>query len=114
MPSSSRALEPVASLCVGNAEEDEGADAQVDGGADLVDQAIDAELVVARHRGDFFLDAVAGADEQRQDEIVDGERRLADEAADQRMMAQAARTVAGTWSDPYASTSHRAMLLTSR
>ena len=61
MPSSSRALEPVASLCVGNAEEDERPHAQVDGGADLVDEAIDAELIVARHRRDFFLDALGRA-----------------------------------------------------
>ena len=48
-------------LVRGDAEQDEGADAEVDGGADLLHQPIDAELVVARHRGDFFLDAAARA-----------------------------------------------------
>ena len=92
MPSSSRALEPAASLLRRNAEEDEREQAQVESGADFIDQAIDAELKVAGHRRDFLADATAGADEQRQDEIARSQSRLAHQVADERMVPQATRT----------------------
>ena len=75
----------------GNAEEDERRDAEVAGAADLVDERVDAELVVAGHRGDFLPDAFAGADEQRQDEVARRQLGLADQLADERVVAEPAR-----------------------
>jgi porphobilinogen synthase len=60
-----------------------------------LDQAVGADLEVARHRGDFLLDAVAGAHEQRQDQVARRQRCLAHEFADGRMMTQTAGTVRG-------------------
>ena len=91
MPSSSRALEPVASLCVGMPKRMNASQAEVEGGADFLHQPIDAQLVVAGHGGDLLLDAAARPHEQRQDQVVRRQRGFADEVAQQRMAAQAAR-----------------------
>ncbi len=53
-------------LVRGDAEEDERLDAEIDGGADFVDELVHAELVVAGHRRDFFFEAASAAHEQRQ------------------------------------------------
>src|SRR5262249_21550418 len=74
-----------------DAEEDERGDALVEGGADLFHQRVDAELVVARHRGDLLADALARADKERQDEVARRQRRLADPLPDEGVMAEAAR-----------------------
>ena len=84
MPSSAQALEPCGVLAGRDAEEDERLDAELDGAADFVDQAIDAELKVARHRRDFLANAAAGADEERQDEILGGQRGFAHQIAEDR------------------------------
>ena len=76
-----------------NTEEDERLDAEIEGAADLFEQPIDAELEVARHRGDFFLDAAAGPDEERQDEVVRRQGRLPHHRADEGIVPQAARAV---------------------
>ena len=91
MPSSCNALDPVASFDVGNAEQNERLHAKLAGGADLIDQPIDAELVVARHRRDLLPNARARPDEQRQNEVANVERRLADHVADERIGPQATR-----------------------
>src|SRR5205807_1904542 len=63
---------PLRILGSGYAKEDERADAEIHGGGDLLDQAIDAELIIARHRYDFVFDIFAGTDEQRQNEVMHG------------------------------------------
>src|SRR5207253_2990558 len=54
----------------------------------FIDEGIDAELVVARHRTDLVADTVAGPNEQRQDQIAGRQLRLAHQLADKRMMPQ--------------------------
>jgi hypothetical protein len=74
-------------LLVGDAEEDERLQPQIDAAPNFFGQAVEAELIVAGHRGDFFLDAAAGADEEGEDEVIDGQGCLADELPHQGMMA---------------------------
>ena len=90
MPSSSQGAGAGRVLVRGDAEEDERLDAQVAGRADLVDERIDAELEVARHRGDLLPDALAGPHEQRQDQVARREFGFADQFADERVVAQPA------------------------
>src|SRR6059058_4723678 len=73
-----------------DAEQDERPDAQLAGGPDLVDEPVDAELVVARHGRDLLPDPGPGADEQRQDEVAGVETGLADHVPDERVGPQAA------------------------
>src|SRR5438093_879628 len=54
-----------------------------------------AGLEVARHGGDLLADALAGADEQRQDQVADGEGGFAHQVADDRVMAEAAQARGG-------------------
>ncbi len=77
-------------LVRGNAEEHEGAQPQVNGRADLVHEAVDAELIVAGHGRNFIPDAAARTNEERQNEVVDIERGFAHQVADQWMLAQPA------------------------
>ncbi len=82
-------------LVLGDAEEDERPDAEFAGRADFVDERIDAELVVARHRGDLLPDAFPGPDEQRQDQVARREFGLANQLADERVVPQPARSADG-------------------
>src|SRR5439155_14556832 len=79
----------------GDAEEDEGPQADIHGGADFIDQAVHAQLVVAGHGRDLFLDVLARADEERQDQVLWRQIGFADEGADHRVVAQAARSAGG-------------------
>jgi hypothetical protein len=74
----------------GNAEEDERLEAQLHRFADFVHQAIDTELMVARHRRNFFLNPATRTDKQRQDEIVYRESRFANQISHQGMVAEPA------------------------
>ena len=58
--------------------------------ADLVNEAVGRELVLAGHRRDFLSAAAPGADEERQDEIGRGQRRLTHQAAEQWVATQPA------------------------
>ena len=60
----------VASLCSGHAEQQHGRNAEVARARGGLDGAVDGQLGDAGHRRHFALDAAAGHDEQRQDEIV--------------------------------------------
>jgi hypothetical protein len=73
-----------------DAEKDECLQSEIDVLADFIDQSIDAELVVARHRGDLILDILAGPDEERQDQVPGRQVRLTDQLADDRVMTQTA------------------------
>ena len=59
----------------------------------LLDDLVDRHLVVARHGADLAADALARADEQRQDELRRVEARLAHQAAHGFGGAQAAQTM---------------------
>ncbi len=49
--------------------------------------------MLARHGGDLAPDALAVADEQRADEVIDGEARLADHPAEGRIGPQSTHAV---------------------
>jgi len=78
----------------GDAEEEDGRDAEPDHFTHLGQQVADRELVAPRHGTDGVPDVLAGDDEQRADEVVDGERRLAHHAADRGGAAQTTHAVA--------------------
>src|SRR5437763_1654802 len=78
-------------LLRGNTEEQHAGDAHAGGILALLDQLIHGEAVLAGHRRDRLAHAAAVHDEQGVDEVVDRQRRLADELAEQRLFAQAAR-----------------------
>ena len=61
-----------------------GLDAEGSELARLCREPVDRELVDARHRCDRAADVLAGDDEERLDEIVRLERRLADEIPQRR------------------------------
>jgi len=82
-------------LLVGDAEEHHRRDAQVLRLLHLLEQAIDGHLEVAGHGLDGLLHALARDDEERVDEIVDGELRLADEPAQVLVSPHAPGTVCG-------------------
>ena len=63
--------------------------------AHLGQHVADGELVAARHRRDGVLDVLAGDDEQRVDEVVELELRLAHQVPDGGGAAQAPHAVAG-------------------
>ena len=56
-------------------------------------ELVDGELVDSGHRGHGAAHVLAGNDEERVDEVVGLERRLADEVAQRRRPAQAARAL---------------------
>ncbi len=58
-------------------------------------EAVDAELVHARHRGHLPLDAAPGDDEQRVDEVVGAEPGLAHQAAQPLGAAEATEAAEG-------------------
>src|SRR5262249_19109427 len=64
-------------------------DAEVEGRADLVGEAIEAELELTGHGADLLPQSAARADEQRQDEVGRGQGGLADQLADERTVTQA-------------------------
>ena len=63
--------------------------------AHLGQHVADGELVAARHRRDGVLDVLAGDDEQRVDEVVELELRLAHQVPDGGGAAEASHAVAG-------------------
>ena len=75
------------------AEEQHAGDAQAGDLLDLGGELIDRELIAARHRPDLAPHAVAVGDEQRIDEPIDRQRRLADEPAQRLGAAQAAQAL---------------------
>src|SRR2546421_5768677 len=74
-----------------NTEEQYAGDAHAGGILAFLDQLIHGEAVLAGHGCDRLSHAAAVHDEQGIDEVVDRQRRLADEFAEQRFFAQAAR-----------------------
>ena len=68
-------------------------DAQLRGALGLADDLVDAEALDARHRGDGIARVVAVDDEERPDEVVDGQHVLAHEAAGPVGLAVAAGPV---------------------
>ena len=68
-------------LGFGQSEENDAADAERLDFDALLDHLVDGHLVVTGHGADFAADALAGADEKREDELAGVEVRLADEAA---------------------------------
>ena len=90
-PSSSQAPEPSSSLCGGDAEEQDGGDAERVGLAGLGDGARDREPVDAGHGADRSAAVEALLDEERQDEVAGIQPRLAHEVAQHRRGAQAAQ-----------------------
>jgi hypothetical protein len=79
----------------GDAEKQNRADPQAHDLADLVEQVADGELEAAGHRGDGVLHVLPRDDEERVDEIVHLEGRLAQHVADSRSAAQPPHPVAG-------------------
>ena len=65
-------------LVLGDAEEDDRRDAQLGGLGDRLAQPVERELILARHRGDLAPEVRAVVDEQRVDQVVDGQPVLAD------------------------------------
>ena len=96
MPSVLSAAEPVASLSSGlrQRKQDHPGDTQAGQAADLVDQGRDRVLDDAGHRGHRPRGVEAVGDEQRGDQVVDGERRLGHQAPEGRRAAQAAEAAA--------------------
>ena len=74
-----------------DAEEDEGEDAEVERRPHFLDEAVDTELIVARHRRNFFLDAAARTHEKRKNQVRDTQRRFAHQFAHQGVMPQPSR-----------------------
>src|SRR2546425_3680634 len=58
----------------------------------VLHQLVDGETELAGHRPDRLAHAPTVDDEQRIDKIVDGQRRLADQLAEQRLLAETSRT----------------------
>ena len=86
------AAEPSGSFCVGQAEQDDRRHAVRLRGRGFLDGFVDRELKHAGHRADLPPDAVAFADEQRVDEAVGRQPRLAYQRADGLGAAEPART----------------------
>src|SRR5207245_7488911 len=78
-------------LVARDAEENERFETQVNRLTDFLHQAIDAELVIARHRRDFLLDPSARPNKQRQNQIVNGEPSFANQIANERVVAKPAK-----------------------
>src|SRR3989441_1143875 len=74
-----------------DAEEKHAGDAHAGGVLALLDQLVHREAVLTRHRRDRLAHAAPVHDEQRVDEVVDRQRRLAHELAEQRLLAQPTR-----------------------
>src|SRR5438067_2463645 len=72
-------------------EEQHAGDPHAGGILALLDQLVHGEAVLTRHRHDGLAYAAAVHDEQRIDEVVDGQGRLAHELAEQRLLAKATR-----------------------
>ena len=72
-------FEPMASLCSGQAEEQDAGDAVLPRGGGLLDGLVHRQLEDARHRGDRPPDVVALADEERVDQAVGREPRFANQ-----------------------------------
>jgi hypothetical protein len=66
-------------LRFGKPEEDDGGHAHVEGGGGLARDLVNREVEDARHRRDLAPHALARTREQRQDQILAGEARLAHE-----------------------------------
>ncbi len=77
---------------IGQAEQDDALHAVAAGRFHFLYGFVDREVVDARHRRHFATDTLASTDEQRQDEHVRGQTRLADEIAHRRGLPQAAET----------------------
>ncbi len=82
-------------LVLGDAEEDDAADAEGDALGAFLDEFVDGELEIAGHGVDRLADAFALDGEQGEDEVVGGEIGFADETADTLGAAQAAGPVNG-------------------
>ena len=78
-----------------DAEQQDRLDAEPDHLAHLGQHVADGELVAAGHRRDGVLDVLAGDDEQRVDEVVELQLRLAHQVPDGGGAAQAPHAVAG-------------------
>src|SRR5207302_6510 len=74
-----------------DAEEKPAGDAHAGSVLPLLDQLVHREAVLTRHRRDRLAHAAPVHDEQRVDEVVDRQRRLAHELAEQRLLAQPTR-----------------------
>ena len=75
IPSSRSAAEPAGVLVLGDAEEEDRRDAQLGHLGDRLAQPVERELILARHRGDLAPQVRAVVDEQRVDQVVDGQPR---------------------------------------
>ncbi len=82
-------------LVLGDAEEDDRADARLVPGLRLGHELVHRELEDARHGLHRVPHALAREDEERPDEVVRGEGRLADEAAERLGAAHAAGAILG-------------------
>ena len=82
-------------LLLGQAEQDHGRDAELRDLLRLAHDLVDRELELARQRRDLAAHALARADEQRVDEVVGRQRRLAHHAAQRGRAAQASGTGLG-------------------
>ena len=87
------ALDTVRILRARDAEEENRLDAERLELTGFASELVDGELVDTGHRGHGAADAVAGNDEERVDEVVRLERRLANEVAQGRRSAQATRAL---------------------
>src|SRR5207247_3996 len=74
-----------------DAEQKHAGDAHAGGVLALLDQLVHREAVLTRHRRDRLAHAASVHDEQRVDEVVDRQRRLAHELPQQRLLAQPTR-----------------------
>jgi len=82
-------------LGIGNAEQEDGGDAEFVRAGGFADQFIGRELENAGHGVDGAADFAAGADEQGQDELRGTEAGFADHAAQGGRLAQAAEAGGG-------------------
>ena len=80
-------------LLLRNAEQDHRRDAEIAHRAALLHRLVDRQLRDARHRADRLRHPRARHDEQRQDELVDAQPRLAHHAAQRLVAPQPARSI---------------------
>ncbi len=67
---------PARVLVLGDPEEDDPRDTQLGDLGDHLAEAVERELILARHRGDLAPEVLAVVDEQGIDQVVDGQSGL--------------------------------------
>ena len=82
-------------LPVRNPEEDHPPDPEVGDLSNLLHEHVDGVLIDPRHRGDRAPNPFASHDEERLDQIVDGDRRLGHEPTEGSTAAQSTQSVDG-------------------